>query len=67
MFTDMVMPHGVSGVELVRAAHRLRPALRIILTSGYSSQPLEGGQDFPLIKKPYRLAELIQRIGEALA
>ncbi len=66
MFSDVVMPHGVSGLELVRAARRLRPDLRIMLTSGYSGQALEGGLDFPLVKKPYRLAELIRRIGEAL-
>ena len=66
MFSDVVMPHGVSGLELVRAAHRARPDLRIMLTSGYSSQALQGELEFPLIKKPYRLAELIRRIGDAL-
>ncbi len=66
MFSDVVMPHGVSGLDLVRAAHHLRPNLRIMLTSGYSTQVLDGGLDFPLIKKPYRLAELLRRIGEAL-
>ncbi len=66
MFSDVVMPHGISGLELVQEAHRLRPALRIMLTSGYSSQALAGGVHFPLIKKPYRLSELTRRIGEVL-
>jgi CheY-like chemotaxis protein len=66
MFSDVVMPHGISGVELVQEAQRLRPDLRIMLTSGYSSQSLTGGITFPLIKKPYRLSELTRRIGEAL-
>ena len=66
MFSDVMMPHGISGVELMQAAHRLRPDLRILLTSGYSAQAFEGTLEFPLIKKPYRLAELIQRIGDAL-
>jgi CheY-like chemotaxis protein len=66
MFSDVVMPHGLSGLELVRAARRLRPDLRIMLTSGYSNQVLESGADLPLIKKPYRLSELLRRIGEAL-
>ncbi len=37
-----------------------------MLTSGYSAQAVlqEGGPDVPLIKKPYRLAELVRRIGE---
>jgi CheY-like chemotaxis protein len=66
MFSDVVMPHGVSGLELVRAAHHLRPDLQVLLTSGYSAQALEVAPDFPLIKKPYRLSELIRRIAGAL-
>jgi CheY-like chemotaxis protein len=66
MFSDVLMPHGMSGVELVQEAQRLRPGLRIMLTSGYSSQALAENPGFPLIKKPYRLSELIRRIREAL-
>ncbi|HLJ19802.1 MAG TPA: response regulator [Stellaceae bacterium] len=66
MFSDVVMPHGVSGVELVHAAHQLRPQLRVLLTSGYSAQVLEGASDLPLIKKPYRISDLIRRIRNAL-
>jgi CheY-like chemotaxis protein len=67
MFSDVVMPHGISGLELVEKALRLRPNLRVMLTSGYSSEALAADVDFPIIKKPYRLSELIRRIGEALA
>lgn len=66
MFSDVVMPHGMSGLELVREAKRLKPDLRVMLTSGYSSQAIAGDLDLPLIKKPYRFSELIRRIGEAL-
>jgi len=68
MFSDLVMPQGMSGFDLVREVQRLRPDLRIMLTSGYSAQAVlqEGGPDVPLIKKPYRLAELVRRIGEVM-
>lgn len=68
MFSDLVMPQGMSGADLAREAQRLRPDLRIILTSGYSAQVIvqDGGRVLPLIKKPYRLAELVRLIGETL-
>ena len=68
VFSDLVMPQGMSGLELVREAQRLRPDLKILLTSGYSARTaLEGsGPELPLIKKPYRLAEVVRRISEVL-
>ena len=68
VFSDLVMPEGMSGLELVREAQRLRPDLKIMLTSGYSARAALGdsGSDIPLIKKPYRLAEIVRRIGEVL-
>jgi len=68
VFSDLVMPEGMSGLELVREAQRLRPDLKILLTSGYSARAVLGdsGPDLPLIKKPYRLAEVVRRIGEVL-
>jgi CheY-like chemotaxis protein len=68
VFSDLVMPEGMSGLELVREAQRVRPDLKILLTSGYSARAVLGdsGPDLPLIKKPYRLAEVVRRIGEVL-
>jgi two-component system, cell cycle sensor histidine kinase and response regulator CckA len=68
VFSDLVMPEGMSGLELAREAQRLRPDLKILLTSGYSARAVPGdsGPDLPLIKKPYRLAEVVRRIGEVL-
>lgn len=68
VFSDLVMPQGMSGLELVREARRMRPELKILLTSGYSARAAleESGPQLPLIKKPYRLAEVIRRIGDIL-
>jgi CheY-like chemotaxis protein len=67
VFSDLVMPEGMSGLELVREAQRTRPDLKILLTSGYSARAVEeSGSDLPLIKKPYRLAEVVRRVREVL-
>ena len=68
MFSDLVMPQGMNGVDLAREVQRLRPHLRIMLTSGYPAQVVvqDGGLELPLIKKPYRLTELVRRISETL-
>jgi CheY-like chemotaxis protein len=62
LFTDIVMPKGMNGVELARAARRLRPDLRVILASGYPREALrireEIGEDMVYLGKPYQLGEL---------
>src|SRR5580765_731289 len=44
LFSDIVMPRGVNGVELARTALRLRPQLRVLLVSGYPASALSGAQ-----------------------
>ena len=70
-FTDYVMPNGINGAELAREARRLRPRLKVLVTSGRAG-PAGGGadaarvEDFPLIAKPYCSADLAARIREIL-
>ena len=71
LFTDYVMPNGLNGVELARAALRLRPQIKVLVTSGYARQAGATGDnagidDFPMIAKPYRSADLAERIREIL-
>jgi CheY-like chemotaxis protein len=61
MVTDIVMPGGMNGVELVQRARALRPNLKIVYSSGFpaealaeKSMPLVEG---PLLRKPYQRAE----------
>jgi len=67
LFSDVVMPRGMSGVELAREATRLRPALRVVLASGYarSMSADERSSDFAFIGKPYRGSDLV-RIFQAM-
>src|SRR6185295_14368832 len=40
LFTDIVMPGGISGWELVERAQRIRPGLKVLMTSGYAVETL---------------------------
>jgi len=69
LFTDLVMPNGMSGRELLRRAREQRPGLKALFTSGYSAHVIDarGGidEDVPLLGKPYRkhkLAETVRRV-----
>ena|GEM_PF-1374142 len=59
LFTDVVMPSQIDGVELARQAKRRQPALQVLLTSGYA-QTLFSDPDLPgkVLSKPYRRKDL---------
>ena len=70
LFTDIVMPAGMSGTDLARQASRLRPDLKILLSSGYAreaNQWRSARDDFPFIAKPYRPTALGKKLEEVLA
>ncbi|OZI37014.1 hypothetical protein CAL29_00810 [Bordetella genomosp. 10] len=59
VFSDVVMP-GMSGLELGAAIRQRWPALRVVLTSGYSHVLAEEGvHDFELLEKPYSTSALL--------
>ena len=60
LFTDVVIPGGIFGPELARQASRLRPALKVLFTTGYSEQPAQSldGIDVRILHKPYRRNDL---------
>jgi CheY-like chemotaxis protein len=61
LFADVRMP-GMSGTELAAEARRMRPDLRVVLTSGYlDGAPVEG---LPFLRKPYRLTDLAALVGQ---
>jgi len=70
LFTDLIMPHGMSGRDLARAARAQCPGLKVLYTSGYSEHVVqgrrEGGPDAPLLSKPYRKHKLAEAIRKVL-
>jgi CheY-like chemotaxis protein len=70
LFTDIVMPAGMSGTELARQASGLRPDLKVLLSSGYTREADQrrfARVEFPFIAKPYGPTTLRQKIEEVLA
>jgi signal transduction histidine kinase/CheY-like chemotaxis protein len=69
LFSDVVMPGGMNGVQLAVEARRLRPDLRVVLTSGYTNEALQGQyqvpEDVPVLAKPYRREELVRLLRRA--
>jgi signal transduction histidine kinase/CheY-like chemotaxis protein len=70
LFTDIVMPGGMSGIDLAREAAVLRPGLKVLYTSGYSENTVvhDGrlGACSQFLNKPYRRLELAAKIYRAL-
>jgi CheY-like chemotaxis protein len=67
VLSDIMMPGGVSGLELAREIRRRHSTLPIVLTTGYveSAAGLQDGE-FELLMKPYTLeavAEALGRVG----
>jgi signal transduction histidine kinase len=67
LFTDVVMPGGVSGVSLARTARELRPDLRVLLTSGFVGEgAVLETDEFPLLDKPYETSKLAAKLRQLL-
>ncbi len=70
LFTDVVLPDGMSGVELAVAAQERRPGLKVLFTSGYTENAiihhgrLDAGVE--LLEKPFTLKQLARRVREVL-
>ena len=69
LFSDVMMPNGMSGIELAREARRRQPKLAVLITSGYLGDHANDGTrtgEFLSIDKPYSRVDLARHIREAL-
>ncbi len=67
VFSDIVMPGGMNGIELAEAIQKLLPELPVLLATGYSNAALApGALRFPVLAKPYSVQELSRRIGQMM-
>jgi len=70
LFSDVAMPHGMTGYELAKAARQRRPGLKILLTSGFPARDVlrQGAldPDIRILQKPYDPAELAASVTAAL-
>jgi CheY-like chemotaxis protein len=68
LFTDIIMPGGMTGDELARQAVLLRPGLKVLFASGYA-EPSIANSSIPTtswLKKPYTAQELAIRLRQLL-
>jgi two-component system NtrC family sensor kinase len=68
VFSDVVMPGGMNGVELAHQIGKDYPGLPVVLTTGYYNavdKPLPRGM--PVVRKPYDIAELKKALQAATA
>jgi PAS domain S-box-containing protein len=70
LFTDVGLPDGVNGRQLADEAHRRRPGLRVLFTTGYARNAivhhgrLDPGVD--VLMKPFSQAEMAGKIRRVL-
>ena len=70
LFSDIVMPGGIDGIQLAEEARRLQPSLKVLLTSGYTTASLRDkhglSAEFPILGKPYRREQLAANLHHML-
>jgi PAS domain S-box-containing protein len=70
VFSDIVMPGKMSGLDLVREIRRRGLPVAVLLTSGYASPQALHEQaqaaGLPVLSKPFRFADLAEQVRAAL-
>jgi CheY-like chemotaxis protein len=70
LFTDVVLPSGMTGAEVAAQARKIRPDLKVLFTTGYARNAIvhHGRLDpgVELITKPFSYADLAARIRDLL-
>jgi len=66
LFTDLVMPGPLTGLALAREAQIMRPGLPVLLATGYASPDEQPENEFRIIAKPFRAAELSRVIAQLI-
>ena len=71
LFSDIVLPGDMSGIDVQREAHLLQPNIKSILTTGYAEVAGVGNgsdvKDSEILHKPYSRKDLLDRIAAALS
>lgn len=68
VLSDILMPGGMSGVDLARELRVLDPSLPVVLMTGFSDRAGEVARDgFPVLRKPFDIAQLEHELAAALS
>ncbi len=69
LFTDVIMPGGMNGLELIERVHAKLPGLPVLVTTGYMDElpgPGKPSGTLDVLSKPYQHQDLLDRVGAAL-
>jgi CheY-like chemotaxis protein len=69
VFSDIVMPGGMTGYDLAEWVGAMKPGLKMLLTTGYSEMPIaasEVAQKVKVLGKPCTREQLAHALREAL-
>jgi PAS domain S-box-containing protein len=70
VFSDVVMPGGMSGFDLAQWTRRNAPGVRVLLSSGFAEDVARGGEvlarDLEILRKPYAGSALAQALRRTL-
>ncbi|ACG79068.1 FOG: PAS/PAC domain protein [Phenylobacterium zucineum HLK1] len=67
VFSDIVMAGEIDGLGLARRVREEAPSVPVLLATGYSQAAEQLGDEFPILRKPYKLGELSRAVGVLLA
>jgi signal transduction histidine kinase len=68
VFSDIVMPGDIDGIELARTIRQRIPSLPVLLTTGYSeASEVALREGFQILRKPFHKDQLRQRVEAMLA
>ncbi len=70
LLSDVIMPGGMSGLDLAKAAHKRRPDLKVLFVSGYDraaiAQATRYDDSLRLLNKPFSLTDLARELSALL-
>jgi PAS domain S-box-containing protein len=70
VFTDLIMPGGLSGRQVAIRAREMKPGVKVLLTSGYAEELMHSDdlqrEQLKVLRKPYQQAELVAALRDAL-
>nr|WP_229422945.1 response regulator [Telluria aromaticivorans] len=66
LFTDVIMPGGMNGLQLIEKVHARRPEIPVLVTTGYMDELPSRGQSLDVLAKPYHHQALLERVQAAL-
>jgi CheY-like chemotaxis protein len=70
VFTDLIMPGGLSGRDVAIQARQLKPGIKVLLTSGYAEELVRGDdlqrEQLTVLRKPYQQTDLVAALRTVL-